>query len=99
MVVNRESIFDTLRRDAPVLRAMGVQRLAVFGSALRGDHTADSDIDFLVDLSPKTFDAYMDVKEHLEARFDCRVDLILRSALKPELRDTVLREAIDAPLD
>ena len=39
------------------------------------------------------------VKELLEKSFDRRVDLVLTSAIKPMLRETILREAVDAPLD
>ena len=98
MVENRQSILDTLRENAATLRGLGVQRLALFGSAVRGDLLDDSDLDFLVDLHPKSFDAYMAVKEYLEDRLGRRVDLVLRSAVKPELCDEILGEAVDAPL-
>ena len=98
MVRDRESVLDTLRREAPTLRALGVQRLSLFGSTVRGESRPESDMDFLVDLVPKSFDTYMDVKEHLESCLGCRVDLVLRTAVKPELRDQILREAVDAAL-
>ena len=98
MVRNRESILGILQDDGPILRRLGVRRLALFGSAARDELSPGSDLDFLVELNAKTFDAYMTVKEHLEDRFACRVDLVLRSALKPELRDQILAEALDAPL-
>jgi predicted nucleotidyltransferase len=85
--------------EAPSLRKLGVTRLAIFGSAARGDLRPDSDLDFLLELRHKTFDQYMQVKELLEKSFDRRVDLVLTSAIKPMLRETILREAVDAPLD
>jgi len=98
MVRDTARILETLRTEIDAFRRIGVTRLAVFGSAARGQLRDDSDLDFLVDLKFKSFDAYMDVKELLEALFERPVDLVLTSALKPELRDDILREAVDAPL-
>ena len=81
---------------ADELRALHVRELALFGSHARGDAMPSSDLDFLVELDRKTFDAYMGVKEYLESLFGKRVDLVLKSALKSRLRDAILREAIRA---
>ena len=99
MVRNKDDILDALAREAQALRGLGVRRLALFGSAVRGTLHADSDLDFLVELQPKTFDTYMNVKEFLESRFQHPIDLVLRSALHPELREEILRQAVDARLD
>jgi len=99
MIRNKDDILDAVRREGQALRRLGVRRLALFGSAVRGDLRAESDLDFLVELQPKTFDSSMDVKEFLESHFSHPIDLVLRSALKPELRDGILREAVDARLD
>lgn len=75
---------------------MGVRSIGLFGSAARGESAPTSDLDFLVELDHKTFDAYMDVKEFLEKIFGCDVDLVLADNLKPRLRDTILRETVYA---
>lgn len=95
MVRDKISILDMLHQDSDALRRMGVKRLALFGSVLSDQLRADSDLDFLIELQPKTFDAYMNVKEFLESRFGRAVDLVLVSALKPMLRDAICREAVD----
>ena len=41
----------------------------------------------------KTFDAYMDLLDFLEKQLDARVDLVLKDAIKPRLRSTILTEA------
>lgn len=89
-------ILDVLRGRRDELRRLGVRRLGLFGSAARGEATDASDLDFLVELDPKTFDAYMDVKEFLEQLFHRRIDLVLTGALKPQIRGRVLREALYA---
>jgi predicted nucleotidyltransferase len=62
--------------------------------ARRGD--GRSDIDVLVELSPKILDAHMDVKLCLERLLGCSVDLVLRGALKERLRPRILAEAVHA---
>ncbi len=99
MVLDVSAVATLVKRDAVQLKGMGVRRLALFGSCVRGGLRGDSDLDFLVDLHPKTFDNYMDVKEALESRLGRRVDLVLFSAIKPALRAAILQEAVDVALD
>ncbi len=89
-----------LEKLAPVgetLRNLGMRRLALFGSAARGESAEGSDLDFLSELGTKTYDAYMDVKELLEGVVDRPVDLVLVDAVNPDLRDAILSEAVDVP--
>jgi len=94
--MSRDEILQEIATHRDELRALHVRELALFGSHARGDAMPSSDLDFLVELDQKTFDAYMSVKEYLESLFGKRVDLVLKSALKARLRDTILREAIRA---
>jgi len=71
--------------------------LGLFGSFARGESKNTSDLDFLVELEPETFDSYMDVKFFLEDLFEAEVDLVLVDAIKPRLRETILGETIYAP--
>ena len=73
-----------------------MRRLGLFGSAARGEATDSSDLDFLVELEKKTFDNYMDLKFFLEDLFGCKVDLVMKDALKPRLREPILKETIYA---
>ena len=97
MTRSREAILQVLAENRERIRGFGVRTLALFGSAARGDAQDDSDLDFLVEFEQKTFDNYMGLKELLESLFGCRVDLVLRSALKPRLREPILSSAIHAP--
>jgi predicted nucleotidyltransferase len=90
------SILSVVRSHRTELRRLGVRRLGVFGSAARGEATDDSDLDFLVEFHRKTFDAYMEVKELLERLFGRPVDLVITEAVKPQLRDRILQEAVYA---
>jgi len=88
------NILSVVRSNRAELRRLGVRRLGLFGSAARGEATQASDLDFLVELDRKTFDAYMDVKELLERLFQRRVDLVIAEAVKPRLRPRILEETL-----
>jgi predicted nucleotidyltransferase len=93
---NRKQILKVLEEHRQAIRAYGVRSLGLFGSVARGDDTAVSDLDFVVQFDRNTFDGYMDVKAFLENLFGCRVDLVIESTIKPRLRRTILQEAVHA---
>lgn len=95
--LTKDSIVRQLVDNKAALDRMGVQSLALFGSYARGVPQPASDLDFLVELNPKTFDNYMDLKFFLEDLFQKPVDLVLKSALKPQLRDSITRELVHVP--
>jgi hypothetical protein len=72
-----------------------VQSLSLFGSVARGESRPDSDLDILVTYSqvPGLF-KYLDLKEYLEKLFHQPVDLVTMKALKKQLRDEILGEAV-----
>ena len=95
--MNREDILRRLAAHRPDLDRLGVESLALFGSVARNEGTAESDIDILVDFrrSGGLFE-FVRLKHYLEALLEHPVDLVARDALKPQLRDKILREAIHA---
>jgi len=97
MARNGEDILKTLEANREALRCLGVKRLGLFGSAVRGEAGPGSDLDFVVEFEHKSFDAYMDVKLFLERLFACDVDLVLSDSIKPRLRPAILKEARYAP--
>jgi predicted nucleotidyltransferase len=92
--MSRQEILDRMDAHADELRRLGATSLALFGSMAREDASEESDIDILVELRPKTFDAFMDVKLFLEGLFGTRVDLVLSDSVKPRLRPRILAEAV-----
>ena len=93
----REQAVEVLVACEPEIRALGVERLALFGSVLRGDARPDSDVDLLVQFSPgaKTFDRFLSLSELLEARLGRRVELVTTEALSPFIGPRILAEAQD----
>jgi predicted nucleotidyltransferase len=97
MNMSREKILETLLANSETIRRYGVRRLGLFGSWARDEGNEGSDIDFIVEFDKKTFDNYMDLKAFLESLFKCRVDLIVREAIKPGLLKCILEETVHAP--
>jgi uncharacterized protein len=94
--MTREEILGVLAAHRERLSDLAVHELSLFGSHARNEATEESDIDFVVEFTTKSFDRYMDLKEFLESIFDRHVDLVLKSAIKPRLRERILREAVRA---
>ena len=73
-----------------------IVRLALFGSVLRDDFHAGSDIDTLVEYDPTARITYFDIGrmcEELSGLMARDVDLRTKMELSPYFRDRVVREA------
>jgi predicted nucleotidyltransferase len=82
---------------AAVCRRFQVERLAMFGSAARGQLRPDSDVDLLVEFRPEAeigFIEYAGLMLALSKLLGRKVDLVSKPALKPLLRDAILSEAL-----
>lgn len=77
-------------------RALSIERIGVFGSAVRGEADAASNIDILVKLAEPSFRDFMRVKYLLEDLLGRRVDPVLEDSLRDELRSPVLSKVIYA---
>ena len=90
-----EEIIEFLQRKRSVLNRFGVKSIALFGSYVSGQANNNSDIDLLVEFKEgeKTFDNYMDLKFYLEDNLNKDVDLVIKDALKEELKEDILGSA------
>jgi len=71
-----------------------VALLRLFGSAVRGEDTRESDVDLLVDFSePKSLFDLVRIEQEFEEALGRKVDLVTSASLSPYLRDQVLGEA------
>ena len=96
MIRNYQEILKTIEENRDKIRGFGVTRLGLFGSAVRGEATDASDLDFVVEMEDVTFDSYMDLKEFLEELFGRKVDLVMDDAIKPRLRPIIMNETVYA---
>jgi predicted nucleotidyltransferase len=95
--LTRRQTFDVLIASEPEIRALGVSRLALFGSVLRDQAGPDSDVDLLVQFTPgaRTYAHFMELSEPLEQRLGRPVELVTTDALSPFIGPRILAEAQD----
>jgi predicted nucleotidyltransferase len=98
MNVTREQMLAVIGRLLPTLQErVPVSRLALFGSVARDTAGPDSDVDVLVEFDrPVTARQFFEVQFALEDALGRRVDLVTRKGLRPELRESIERDLVDA---
>jgi len=70
-----------------------VKQIGVFGSVIHGESNDESDVDILVEFEePPGFFKYLDLEEHLCNLLGMKVDLVVGSALKPQIGKRILGE-------
>lgn len=90
-------LIERLKGAEAELREHRVAALWFFGSVARDEAGAGSDVDVLVEFSvPVTLFEFARLRRLLESLLDRPVDLVTRDALKPQLRDRILSEAVRA---
>lgn len=73
----------------------GVVRAGLFGSFARGDATADSDVDFLVEFEEdRTLLDLAGLRLDLREALGRDVDVATPGSLHPKLRNRILREVV-----
>jgi len=97
-MTSREAL-RRLNRNREKLRTYDVRHIAVFGSTARDQATASSDVDLLVEFDPEArvgLFAYVRLLDFLSDVMDSRIDLATAAALRPEMRDQILEDAVRA---
>src|SRR6188768_4033991 len=85
--------FDT-KKLIEVCRQNDVTKVSLFGSMARGEATAQSDVDLLVEFSTrKSLLGLVALERKISAALGRKVDLLTEAALSPYLRDRILRGA------
>lgn len=86
----------TLRQRFPELaEKYHVRSLEIFGSYVRNEQTSESDLDVLVtfEQAPGLFQ-FIELGDSLSDVLGVKVDLVMKTALKPRLEKRILHEAI-----
>ena len=99
MISEVREVLEVLKGHEAELRRLGVCHAAVFGSVARGEARPDSDIDVLVDLDPErpigVFE-YARLKLYIGELLGGAGDIVNRRTLKPLLRESILRDSVNA---
>jgi uncharacterized protein len=97
--MDKNRIIATLLENRAELERQGVLHAALFGSRARGDATAGSDIDIMIDLDPEMpigVYQYVGLKDYIAGLFDIPVDVVDREGLKPYVKPAAVADAIYA---
>ena len=94
--MNLESIIRILKEHENVLKEKyGLKSIGIFGSYVRGEQRADSDLDVLVEFERAIdFFEFLDLEEYLSNLLKVKVDLVLKKTLKPGIAEKALKEVI-----
>ena len=99
-MLTKNDVVKTIQGNIEEIKKYGVKRIGIFGSFARATQNNKSDIDILVEFEKgeKIFDNYMELKFYLERLLHRKVDLVIKDAVKPRIKQTVLREVAYARL-
>ena len=86
---------NELKQLKPVLaEKYNVSSIGLFGSVVRNDFTAFSDIDILVDFSKPIGIEFIDLADLIEAKLKTPVDLVSKKGIKQKYYAAIEREII-----
>jgi len=94
MIETKQDILNVIDQNRSVLRALGVIKIGLFGSFVRGEQHQESDIDLLIEFDPgrKTFDTFMELSFFLEEVLQRRIELVTLESLSPYIGPHILKE-------
>jgi predicted nucleotidyltransferase len=88
-------IEDLKSRILPILAAYNVAKAALFGSVVRDDFTAKSDVDILVEFNEhKSLLDIIGLEQDIEDQLGRDVDLLTYGSLHRLLKDKILEEQV-----
>ncbi|MEN8264397.1 MAG: nucleotidyltransferase family protein [Nitrospirota bacterium] len=79
-----------------IARKYGAKNVRVFGSMARGEESADSDLDIIVEMEHGS--SLLDIiaiKQDIEELLGRKVDVVTEASISPYIRDAVLKEAVN----
>lgn len=93
-VQTKEKAVSLVTEHRNAIKALGVKRLGMFGSFVRGEQDAESDVDLLVEFEQgrKTFDNFIKLSSFLEDLFKRRVELVTPESLSPYIGPHIMDE-------
>ena len=81
---NLNYIIKCIENRNDIFAKYHIEYLAVFGSMSRGEATAQSDVDILVQFNQPVGTEYIDLADDLESILKIKVDLVSKNAIKPK---------------
>jgi uncharacterized protein len=95
--MNKTEAITELQRHAKAIKALGATSLYLFGSVVRNEAKAASDLDLFIDYDRDSrFNAFdlVGIKQYLEDELGVNVDVTTRDGLHPMLRSDIEQSAV-----
>ena len=97
--MSKDEIIGKLNSHQSELKRLSVKKIFLFGSYARGEGGEKSDLDLIVEFEPDAeigLFAFARLRRRLSELLGREVDLVTPEAIRPEMRDEILREAVRA---
>lgn len=94
MELNKQAILQFIRRNRKHIKSFGVAQIGLFGSFVRNEQRADSDIDLLIEyeVGQASFKNLMNLAFFFEDSFHRKVELVTPSSLSTRLQQYIAKE-------
>ena len=91
-MLTKEEIIGKVEQHREKIKSFGVTKLTLIGSYARGEATAESDVDFLVEFAfgRGRYDDYVHLQMFLRTLLRHEVDLVKPALIRAELRESML---------
>ena len=95
-MTDKTQVLEDIRSHAAEIRSLGIARVGMFGSMVRGEAGADSDVDLLVEFIPgrKKYRSFVKSWELLETIAGRPVDVVTPEALSPYIKPHVEKDIV-----
>lgn len=96
-MTTKENILAILKIHKSDLSKYGVSNIGLFGSYLRNEQSAKSDIDLLIDFEPEkeNFDNYMAVYDIFETLFkNEKIEIVTKNGLSKYIGPKILKDVM-----
>lgn len=94
--MDKERILGILREHEAEIKAAGILHLRLFGSVARGEATAESDVDLLVDLDKSKSHDLMSIvgfQNRLSDLLEAEVHVSLSNSIRPAMLAVIATES------
>ncbi|MBY5958090.1 nucleotidyltransferase domain-containing protein [Membranicola marinus] len=95
MKVDKENIINTLKKEKTKISDLGVEKIGLFGSYVRGEEGDNSDIDLFIVFNPamEHYDNLFKLYDLFEEIFSPRkIDIVTHNGLSPYIGPKILQE-------
>ena len=94
--MKKDDILEMLGQNMQdIKKKYKVKEIGIFGSHVRNEQKKKSDVDILVEFEeiPDLFE-FIALERYLQRLLKKRVDLVRKKAIRPELKNRILKEAV-----